>query len=193
MVEKEINLLKRELQRANEDLEDLQKYIEALMTFLPLPFCVVNPLDFILDINQAFQELASYGRIEVVGRNIDLLFLEKAEVNSLTKRVGEENKKITTELTLLAKDKKRIPVRVSASARKDEEGNFIGYFLAIFEISELKRFQEELQQQVNKKTEELQGRIKELEEINRITVGRELKMIGLKEEIKELKAKLESK
>ena len=56
---------------------------------------------------------------------------------------------------------------------------------------ELKELSEGLERQVEKRTEELRGKIQELERFNKLGVGRELRMISLKEEIKELKKELE--
>jgi len=52
---------------------------------------------------------------------------------------------------------------------------------------ELKELAESLDEQVKQRTKELQERIEELEKFQRLTVGRELKMVELKEEIKKLK------
>jgi hypothetical protein len=56
---------------------------------------------------------------------------------------------------------------------------------------ELKELSEGLEEQVKGRTKELQGKLEELERFHRLTVGRELKMISLKEEIKKLKKGLE--
>jgi len=56
---------------------------------------------------------------------------------------------------------------------------------------ELKELAEGLDEKVKEKTKELQERIGELEKFQKLTVGRELKMIVLKEEIKKLKKELE--
>jgi len=56
---------------------------------------------------------------------------------------------------------------------------------------ELKELSEGLEKQVEKRTEQLQEKIQELERFNKLSVGRELRMISLKEEIKELKKQLE--
>lgn len=58
---------------------------------------------------------------------------------------------------------------------------------------ELEELTETLEQKVKERTKELQERIKELERIHKLTVGRELKMIELKEEIARLKKELEAK
>jgi len=176
--------------KINQDLEDLQRYIEELTIFLPLAFCAVNPLDVILGVNQTFQELTGYGEMEMMGRKIEDLFLEKRKINAFKRRIPRENRRIKKEMTLLTKDKKKILVSVFALARRDEKGDFLGYFLTLFDISETKKFEEELEKKVRERTEELRDRIEELEKFDRLTVNRELKMIELKEEIRRLEEKL---
>jgi len=58
---------------------------------------------------------------------------------------------------------------------------------------ELKELAVTLDQRVKERTRELQEKMEELERFNKLAIGRELKMIGLKEEIKELKEELERK
>lgn len=54
----------------------------------------------------------------------------------------------------------------------------------------LKELAESLEEKVEKRTKELQEKIKELKKFQELTVGRELKMIKLKEEIKKLQEQL---
>lgn len=56
---------------------------------------------------------------------------------------------------------------------------------------ELQELAQSLEQQVKEKTKELENKIQELERFNRLAIGRELKMIELKQEIKRLKEELE--
>lgn len=51
---------------------------------------------------------------------------------------------------------------------------------------EIRRLNEELEQRVNERTAELQEAVARLEELNRVFVGRELKMVDLKTRIQEL-------
>ncbi len=55
---------------------------------------------------------------------------------------------------------------------------------------ELKELADSLEKKVKTRTAELQEKINELEKFNKLTVGRELRMIELKEEIKKLKEEL---
>ncbi len=52
---------------------------------------------------------------------------------------------------------------------------------------ELRELSKNLEKQIGERTKELQGKVKELERFNKLAVGRELKMIELKKEIKESK------
>lgn len=56
---------------------------------------------------------------------------------------------------------------------------------------ELKLLTQSLEHQVEKRTKEFQDKLEELEQFHRLTVGRELKIVQLKEEIAELKKELE--
>ncbi|PJA84672.1 MAG: hypothetical protein CO145_00765, partial [Candidatus Nealsonbacteria bacterium CG_4_9_14_3_um_filter_37_13] len=56
---------------------------------------------------------------------------------------------------------------------------------------ELKELAERREEIIAERTKELRERIEELEKFHRLTVGRELKMVELKEEIKKLKKELE--
>jgi len=58
---------------------------------------------------------------------------------------------------------------------------------------ELEELTQGLEEQVKERTKELQVKVEELEKFNKLVVGRELKMVELKEEIAKLKKELESK
>lgn len=56
---------------------------------------------------------------------------------------------------------------------------------------ELKELAERLDQRVQQRTKDLQEKIRELEKFQKLAVGRELKMMEMKKEIKKLKEELE--
>ena len=173
-----------------EDLENLERYIEEFSFFLPLAICTVNPTEIIVDINQATKKLIGYNEVDIVGQEVSFLFKEKAVISKFFKKVLKEGLVKNKEVILVTKNKKEIPVSISASIRKDYNKNVIGYFLAISDITEIKKFQEHLEEKVEERTKELQGKIEELERFHKLAVGRELKMISLKEKIEELEKQI---
>jgi len=174
------------LQRAKEDLEDLEIYIKEFSDFLPLAICTVNPLGMVININRAVEILSGYSSFEIVGEHISNLFFEKKGVEKIERAIQKKLSQ-NRELTLITRRKKKIPVNVIASARRDKEGNYMGYFLALSDVTEVKALQENLEEKIKERTNELQKRVEELEKFHKLTVGRELKMIELKKEIKKLK------
>jgi len=182
----------KESKQTMEDLEDLVSYVQNFNFFLPIAVCSISPNRNIIDINRAFEELTNYKPLEIIGKSVKTLFLEEDKIDKI---INESIKKKTVrsrELTLISKDKKKILVDISVSVREDKKGNSIGYFASITDITEIKKFQESLEEQVKERTKELQDKIRELEKFQKITVGRELKMIELKKEIERLKNELEN-
>jgi len=165
-------------------------YIGEFSDFLPLAVCTVNPIRIIININKGFEDLTGYKSIEIVGESIYIIFREKEEVEKILEGV-QKKEKVAKELTLMTKEKEKIPVNTTISSRKDREGNFLGYFVGITDITELKKLQEEMEEKVKERTKELNEKLEELEKFRKLSVGRELKMVALKEEIKELKEELE--
>lgn len=77
---------------------------------------------------------------------------------------------------------------------KDENGEIVAIFGVSRDISSLKKTEDDLRKikneleiEVENRTKELKEKIKELEELNEIMTGRELRMIELKDEIRKLK------
>ena len=159
---------------------------------MPLPVCYINPVNIILDVDEVFSYFSGYQPAEIIGEDLGKLFVNPKKVEEIKKEILEKEIISNRELVFLTKDKKEIPVSISAMQRKDEKGNFIGYFLSLADISESKKFQEKLEKEIEKTTLDLKEKIGELERINKIMTGRELKMIELKEKIKQLEKQLKS-
>lgn len=94
--------------------------------------------------------------------------------------------------------KKMMMVNARILFRKGEEHPFI--IMAMEDVSKqrlleekLKTYAKELEVKVLERTNELELRIKELEELNQSTVNRELRMIELKKQIDDLTSKVEEK
>src|SRR3989344_431768 len=147
---------------AKEDLEDLEIYIKEFSDFLPLAVCSVNPVGVIINVNKAAEDLTKYASLELVGEPMSALFSDKNKVEEIEKEIANKGSVHGRELILVAKDKKEITMSVSASMRKDTEGNYIGYFIGLTNITELKKFQEGLEVKVKERTKELEDSKKSL-------------------------------
>lgn len=177
----------------NDELEELEMYIEDLTTFLPLPFCTVNPSGIILNVNKAFCNMTGYDELEIIGQDIPALFDNENEARSFEKEIFAQGLIKGKEMNLKIKNGQKIIINISGALRKDKEGNPVGYFLAFSDISELKKLQKELEKKVEERTGQLKGKIDELERFNSLAVGRELRMIELKQKIDKLKNQVEKK
>lgn len=143
-------------QNLQEDLENLERYIQEYSLFLPLAVYSVNPVGVIVDINKAGKSLSGYQKeMDLIGKDIDTIFKNKQAIKKLFDQTMEKGYVKNKELTLVTKSGKDIPVRVSASVRRDQEDNAIGCFLALNDITEVKKFQNKLEERVEQRTKEL--------------------------------------
>ena len=134
--------------------------------------------------NLAFLNLIGYSEEELaqISWAIDLtppewLEMEQAKLAELH-RTG---KSVTYEKEYLRQDGSRVPIELLVHLIRDEADQPKYYYAFITDISERKQAQNALLRQ----TEELRRHNEELERFNRASVGRELDMIRLKQQINE--------
>ena len=152
------------LKMAVKDLEEVERYMKELSSFLPLAVCTINPLGIVLVTNSAFHSLTGFKEVEVIGEKIENLFLNKKDFDNLIKsKALKQGIILKKETVLLTKDKKGIPVSVAISTRVDENKNFLGYFIAISDISEFEKLKQELEKKVGERTKDLKSSNKEVE------------------------------
>ena len=108
------------------------------------------------------------------------------EIGDLARGVNEMSEKLEGSYYGLEK-------KIAERTKELQEARSVLEIKVRARTQELKDLAESLEKQVEERTKELQEKMEELEKFNRLAVGRELKMIGLKEEIKELKEELERK
>jgi len=126
-----------------EDLTSLESYARDLFSFLPIPVCLVSPIGIILETNSAFEKIAGYKIEEIIGKPIEDIFIKKGS-EELSKETLEKGFVKAKEFKIFTKEKKEIPVSVSSILRKSEEGEVIGYFIGFFDLSDIKKTEEEL-------------------------------------------------
>jgi len=105
----------------------------------------------------------------------------------------EVNRRLIQKTGELEKLNKELEERVEERTKELEEAKTVLEVKIEARTKELKRLTEGLEEEVGRRTKEIQERMEDLENYQRLTVGRELKMIGLKEEIKRLEAELEKR
>ena len=148
-----------------KDLKDTETYIQELFTFLPLAICSFNPLGVIITSDLAFQNLTGYREVDVIGKRIENLFLNKKDLNNLIKsKILKEKTNLTRKMMLLTKEGKKIPVNMAISIRRDKKGNFIGYFIALSDITAFEDLRKNLEKKVKERTKDLEIRTQEITE-----------------------------
>lgn len=158
-----------------DDIATLESYILDLFTFSPLPISFISILGVVLEFNPAFERISGFKFYEVVGKGVERIFY-KEEITKLISDTVENEEILGRELNLITKDRKITPVGVFTKVRRDDEGHAVGLFVGIFDLSEIK-----------KKERDLEEKIVELEKFQKVAIGRELTMIKLKEDIRKLK------
>lgn len=142
-------------QQVQKDLEVLKRYIEDFFLFLPLAVCDLNPLGRIINVNKSFEKLTGFKKIDINGSFLKNIFFEKEKFENILKIIKKNGLLEDIELTLISKEKEQIPVNITIMARQDEQGSFIGSFLALFDITEIKELKERSEKKIKERTKEL--------------------------------------
>lgn len=141
---------------------------------------------FVKFMNTVSQSLTGWKEEDAKGKPLkDIFNIIKEEtgeeVESLVKKVVQSGKVLPlTNHSLVAKDRKVIPIDDTAAPIRDDKGNIIGVVIVFHDITERKRFENELKQKLN-----------EIERINKLMVDRELKMEEMRKKMRELEALVE--
>lgn len=149
------------------------------------------PADLLyLEVNGAFERLT--GLKDVVGKKATEVLPGFRETNAEAMerfgRVARGGRPERFELYV-----EQIDAWLAISAYSPEQGYFVAVFDNITERKrgeqELLRHRDHLEELVRARTSELEGKVAEIERMNRVFVGRELKMAELKEKTRDLERK----
>jgi len=121
-----------------EDLASLESYARDLFSFLPIPVCFISSIGIVLEANPAFGNFSNYEIEEIVGEPTDKFFNPEA-IEEISRETFEKSFIKGKEIDLVTKQGKEIPTIVSTVLRKSEEGEIIGYFIALFDLTEIKK------------------------------------------------------
>jgi PAS domain S-box-containing protein len=158
------------------------QYARSLIEASLDPLVTISPEGKITDVNEGSIKVTGVSREKLIGTDFSDYFTEPGKAREGYQRVFAEGFVTDYPLTIRHKDGRLTDVLYNASVYKDDRGEVLGVFAAARDVSAQKKAEAEVAEQRSKELE----RLADLERFQKLTVGRELKMIELKKEIAEL-------
>ena len=172
-----------EKQLAEEKVRSASQYSRSLIEATRDPLVTISAEGKITDVNEATVKVTGIAREKLIGTDFCDYFAETEKAREGYQQVFSKGFVTDYPLTIRSRGGAHTNVLYNASVYKDTDGNVLGVFAAARDVTAQKNAEEQVAEQ---RTKELE-RIAELERFQKLTVGRELKMIELKKEIEELK------
>ncbi|MBI2061916.1 MAG: PAS domain S-box protein, partial [Nitrospirae bacterium] len=172
-----------EKRKAEAQLRFASQYSRSLIEASLDPLVTISPEGKITDVNEATIKITGVPREELIGTDFSNYFTEPERAREGYQQVFAKGSVTDYPLTIRHRNHRLTEVLYNASVYKDAQGNVLGVFAAARDVTVQKRAEVEIAEQRGKELE----RLAELERFQKLTVGRELKMIELKKEIEELK------
>lgn len=163
------------------------QYARSLIEASLDPLVTISVEGKITDVNEASAEITGLAREKLIGTDFSDYFTEPEKAREGYKQVFEKGQVSNYPLTIRHRDGKLTDVLYNASVYKDTLGKVLGVFAAARDVTAQKKAEAAVAEQRNNELE----RLAELERFQRLTVGRELKMIELKKEIAERKKEID--
>jgi len=192
---------RNERSRAERELRQSEEKFTAAFHASPDLMSVTRISDgTILEVNEAYSQLLGYTRAESIGRSTNELYIwadpaDRATFIASLEKYGQIN---GFETRLRRKDGTLLTC--IDSARTINFGGETCVLSVVRDISDrklaeeqLKTLNEELEQRVKERTAELENKNTELERMNKLFIGRELRMVELKERVRKLEEILGAK
>jgi len=117
----------------------LESYVSDIFTFTPSPLSFINLEGVILDLNPAFLEIANIKIKDIFNGRIESFF-DEVEIKELIKDTFNEGFVNGREMRFFPVNKPDISVQAFTKIRSDGD-NKLGYFLSLFDLTEIKRTQ----------------------------------------------------
>jgi PAS domain S-box-containing protein len=159
------------------------QYARSLIEASLDPLVTISGEGKITDVNEGSIKITGVPRDKLIGTDFSDYFTEPEKAREGYQQVFSKGFVTDYPLTIRHRDGRHTPVLYNASIYKDVAGNVLGVFAAARDVTAQKRAEAEVAEQ---RTKELE-RLAELERFQKLTVGRELKMIELKKEIEDLR------
>jgi PAS domain S-box-containing protein len=168
----------------SKDVSDemrLTQYARSLIEASVDPLVTISPDGKITDVNEATIKVTGVPREKLIGTDFSNYFTEPEKARDGYQQVFAKGFVTDYPLTIRHVNSRLTDVLYNASVYKDARGKVLGVFAAARDVTGQKKAETELAEQRVRDLE----RLAELERFQKLTVGRELKMIELKKEIEE--------
>lgn len=119
-----------------QDVSELEKYIEDIWSFLPIPVAYMTPLGIIIDINKGMEELLRNSRDELVGANLGFFFKDKNEAKMIVKIIRHDSKLQIFDSVIFDSEKEIKNVRIFVMPRLNIKGEIIGVFISFIDMTD---------------------------------------------------------
>jgi PAS domain S-box-containing protein len=173
-----------EKQQAEDQLRTTALYtrnqIDASLDVL----VTISPEGKLTDVNKAAIRATGEARAHLLGSDFSGYFTEPDRARQAYRQVFAQGSVADYPLTISHAGGGLTDVLYTASVYHDEAGHVLGAFAAARDVTAQRRAESEA---AERRARELE-RLAELERFQRLTVGRELRMIELKKEIEDLRA-----
>jgi PAS domain S-box-containing protein len=169
-------------------LREAANYARSLIEAAVDAMVTISPEGKITDTNEATVRLTGVPRNKLIGTSFSDYFTDPEKAEAIYQKVFERGFITDYPLTVghHGGNQTRTEVLYNASVYRDSGGNVMGVFASARDITKQVKAQREAAHQQARELD----RLAELERFQRLTVGRELKMIELKKEIEYLKKSL---
>ena len=180
------------IHRDMTEQERAAKYARGLIEAGLDPLMTISPEGKITDANEATVKLIEVPRDNLIGTSFSDYFTDPKKAQEIYQRVFTQGTAVDYPLTLRHRDGHETLTEVlfNASVYRDPGGNVLGVVAVARDVTNQIHTQREIAEQhareLQQQARELK-RLAELEQFQRLTVGRELKMIELKKEIEYLR------
>jgi PAS domain S-box-containing protein len=173
-----------ERERVRDQASAASQYARSLIEASLDPLVTISAEGKITDVNEATVRVTGVPREELVGTDFPDYFTEPELAREGYLQVFARGFVTDYPLTIRHVGGEPTEVLYNASVYRDADGRVLGVFAAARDVTDRKRAESEVSKQ---RAREL-DRLAELERFQQLTVGRELRMIELKNEIEHLRA-----
>src|SRR5688572_20062450 len=138
--------VEEERKKLDQRLRDQHFYTRSLLESNIDALMATDPRGIITDVNKQTEALTGCTRDELIGAPFKNCFTDSSRAEAGINRVLNEGKVTNYELTARARDGKLTVVSYNASTFHDRDRSLQGVFAAARDMTELKRFEQTLQQ-----------------------------------------------